>query len=141
MLGLVLLLDLSACLDYYQNYHTPDFRSAVSYLNQNRQDGDLLFLANGYGYTSWAVDYYMRMEDASAWISHGSLPDVPATGQLADLLKDRRRVWLLSFDDGTNWAEKYVYPYLPANLKVVSSRTYNSTDQGSFTLTLYTTTP
>lgn len=136
----ILALDLITCLNYYRHYNTPDFRGAAAYIAQNRKDGDLLFLANGYGYTSWVVDYYLKMHGPASQIEHGSLPDVPTPQQLTDLVKNHPRIWLLSFDDGTNWAGKYVYPYLPATLKPAYSLSYGSIDQGRFTLTLYSAT-
>ena len=132
----VLALDLITCLNYYRHYNTPDFRGAATYMAQNRKDGDLLFLANGYGYTSWVVDYYLRTQGPAGQIDQGILPDAPTPQQLTGLIKNRSRIWLLSFDDGTNWAGKYVYPYLPATFKPVYTKEYNSLDQGRFTLTL-----
>lgn len=139
MLGLLLFLNLANCLNYLQNYHTPDFRGAVNYIVANRQEGDLLFLANSSGYSSAVVDYYYRkILTSPGHIEYGIIyADPPTAAQVSDLLKGHRRVWILSIYDGLNWAEKYVYPNLPSTFKAVYKQDYGSNDQGWFNLALY----
>jgi uncharacterized membrane protein len=140
MLTLLVAVSIISCLNYYVSYRTSDYRSAVTYIANNYQAGDLLFLANEYGYSSSIFDYYYAyILSTPKKLDYGILPAAPSKEEVVNLINGHTRIWVLAVDDGSNWAGKYVTPNLPANVRAVYTKNYQSTEQGQFTLSLYVT--
>ncbi len=136
-LGLVLSLSVVAHLNYRQNYQTQEMRGVVNYIADNRQNNDLIFLANPYGYLFWGFDYYYDYGlKTPGNLDRQWLPDVANRQQVIDLFKNRERVWLVTSYDGDPWLDKQIIPNIPSEFKSTFYKYYPG-PQGDIALSLY----
>jgi mannosyltransferase len=130
-------LNLFVCVSYFQQYKTQNFRAVVNYVSANNQTGDLVFLANDYGYSSAAFYYYYTyVLNTPGRLDYAMLPSAPSKEAVENALKGFKRIWVVDLYDGSNYAQNYVIPNL-VGYERVYSQNYKSIDQGEISLSLY----
>lgn len=108
LLGAALVLSMVGWYLYDKYNENQDWRSAVNYVVNNRQEGDLIFLANDYGYTNWPFDYYYRyLLGSPGNLERRSFAASVSDEEIEKLFNNYKRVWVVSsydFDASVQYA-------------------------------------
>lgn len=144
LLSLLIFVNLAACLNYNQNYKNHDWRGLVNHIVADRQEGDIVFLNNRWGFTLGPFDYYYRYNLGSpgnlerVWITDTD-PSVGA--KISEKFGNAKRVWMVGFyshgkDDGAEWIQNQILPNIPSNYKQAYYEEFKATDERSLGLSL-----
>lgn len=140
-LVLVVGLNMISYLNYSKNYNYQNWRGIVNYIVENRQEGDVIFLATPEGYTREPFDYYYRYQLGSPGnMPRNVLPTQVTPEMVAKLFNGPKRVWMLaSYDNNDNivWATETVKSKIPSEFKPVYNKEYPASEQGTLALTLW----
>lgn len=146
-----MLLNLAAFYNYDKNYIYQDWRGLVNYVIANQQPGDMVLIANPYGYNVGNFNYYYRyLQNApgnlpTRWVNPVSLlvnisPEEQQNikSQMNELFKEPKRVWIVaSYDGQTEWMKRYTFPNVPADFRQLLYKEYPTTEQNPIGLGLY----
>lgn len=125
----VALLTVNATLDarYFMVYQSEQWGSLATYISEHQAPGDVILLANPYGYTEPAFDAYYRSapQTQNLRLPERAVPDdwngrvisdrapsydaQSAVGRLRVILQGRQRIWVVTRDDKNEaWAASLV---------------------------------